>query len=551
MTTPLIAFAAVSLTQLFIFADAAVFRLYGFHFNGFVWNIVSTPGGIESLGAGRSTYVTVSLLVIGSLLAELLLLRACFSLGRIRSLGRLILGRRRIAWLVAGILLLGGTERIAYGISDLRAYRPVLVASTAFPFYARTRLWSIGERFGWRKPREEWSEMPADMTNLSYPKAEPKIPKDSKKYNVVLLVAESLRWDMLDPEIMPETWAFAQRSVQFTRHYSAGNGTRMGIFGMFYGLYGPYWFRFQQEMRSPVFVDALLDARYDFDVFTSARFSFPEFNKTVWRKLPGNRMHEGDPNLQGWQNDRKYVSEIIDSIGKHRSEDGPFFRFMFYESAHARYTFPKESIIRPDYKKDFDYATMDVKRDAELIKNRYANACHHLDSQFGRMFDYLESSGLLESTIVIVTGDHGEEFMDNGRWGHHTAFNDAQIRVPMIISVPGREPRTYDRLTSHLDLAPTILALLGDRTPPAEYSLGHDMFGEQPRDHVVVSDWDRLAWIDDRVRIVIPVTRNNFTGREVYDSNYTRLSDAAAAAAVKEHSADLVDVLNGLRRFSR
>lgn len=75
-----------------------------------------------------------------------------------------------------------------------------------------------------------------------------------------------------------------------------------------------------------------------------------------------------------------------------------------------------------------NYARMDLENDITLIKNRYINSCHHLDSQLGRIIHYLESNQLLEKTIVIITGDHGEEFMEKGHWGHNSAYTEEQIR---------------------------------------------------------------------------------------------------------------------------
>jgi membrane-anchored protein YejM (alkaline phosphatase superfamily) len=100
-------------------------------------------------------------------------------------------------------------------------------------------------------------------------------------------------------------------------------------------------------------------------------------------------------------------------------------RFMFFESPHASYDFPPESVVKKPYLEDFNYLTTDPDSARVLLKNRYLNACHHLDSQLERIFQYLEREGLLESTIVVVTGDHGEEFMDSGRWGHNSQFSDA------------------------------------------------------------------------------------------------------------------------------
>ena len=270
-----------------------------------------------------------------------------------------------------------------------------------------------------------------------------------KKYNIVWLVAESLRADMLDPEIMPETWAFSEKAVRFANHYGSANGTRQSLFSMFYGLYGNYWFSFLNERRGPVIMDILLRDGYQMDMFSSANFSYPEFDQTIFAQIPRKLLHdrkELPPGL-GWQHDRENVTRMLDFMDK-RQPGRPFMTFMFFESPHARYYFPPESVIRKPYLEDFNYATMNLKRDIGLIKNRYINSCHHLDSQYGRIIKYLEERGLLDSTIVILTGDHGEEFMEKGHWGHNSTFNEEQTRVPMVLWMPGVAPRQVDRMTS-------------------------------------------------------------------------------------------------------
>ena len=82
---------------------------------------------------------------------------------------------------------------------------------------------------------------------------------------------------------------------------------------------------------------------------------------------------------------------------------------MFFESPHARYYFPPESVIRTPYPEDINYFSLSREQLASqigLIKNRYINSVHHLDSQFGRIFDYLKKNELLDSTIVLMLGDH-------------------------------------------------------------------------------------------------------------------------------------------------
>lgn len=67
----------------------------------------------------------------------------------------------------------------------------------------------------------------------------------------------------------------------------------------------------------------------------------------------------------------------------------------------------------------------------------------------------------MEDTIVIVTGDHGEEFMEKGRWGHRSTFSQEQIQVPLIIWIPESGKGDHSFMTSHIDIVPTIAPYLG------------------------------------------------------------------------------------------
>ena len=66
----------------------------------------------------------------------------------------------------------------------------------------------------------------------------------------------------------------------------------------------------------------------------------------------------------------------------------------------------------------------------DALLNRYTNAAHWIDYQIGRVLDEIEAQGLLENTVVIVTDDHGEEFMEKGAWGHNSGFVEEQIHAP-------------------------------------------------------------------------------------------------------------------------
>jgi membrane-anchored protein YejM (alkaline phosphatase superfamily) len=91
----------------------------------------------------------------------------------------------------------------------------------------------------------------------------------------------------------------------------------------------------------------------------------------------------------------------------------------------------------------------------------------------------LRRADLDDKTIVIVTGDHGEEFNDSGLnyWGHNSNFSRYQTQVPLVVRWPGRPPEDHHGMTSHLDVVPTIMGrVLGCSTPAEAYSNGFDLF---------------------------------------------------------------------------
>lgn len=539
-----VAVLTTGLTAVFLYADFFIFRLYHFHLNGFVWNLVKTPGGIESLGGNNSSNLTFGLIIAGFFAVQAFLLWLTIKL---RSNRRSAKPRKIYRFIAAFLLLLALGERGIYGVSHLQAHTPVLAAASTFPFYQPTTFRSLAKKLGYKVKRQSKLKMDLDALQPSYPLRPIDVQKPARPLNIVWLMAESLRADMLDPEIMPATWNFAHQAHRFNQHYSGGNGTRMGLFSAFYGIYGPYWFPFLEARRSPVIMDVLQQQGYQLDLHTSAKFSYPEFDKTIFAGVPDRFMHEvGDK--PGWQRDRENVDQIIEFV-KNRDRNRPFMTFMFFESPHARYYFPEECAIRKPYLEDFNYATMSVDKDIELIRNRYINSCNHLDTQLGRLLALLEQERLLEDTIVIITGDHGEEFMEKGFWGHNSKFTEEQTRVPLVLWIPGTGASKTDRMTSHLDIVATILPLLGVKNPAEDYSLGYDLLGTKQRDFSVIADWSRICYVGSQYKASFPLKAEGLARNSV-----TRKDDASVeeeGAFVSTHQDVMLRLMQDLSRFRR
>lgn len=515
---------SISGSELLLLADSNIYNIYNFHLNGFVWNLITAPGGIESMGGSSSTNTVIAAIMLGIIFLQIVLLWLSQLFLRRQRKKQHSKPRRIYLYLLIIFIILSTGERITYGISQLQSYSPVIITSNAFPFYMPMTFFHLARKLGFNVHHEKNLHVTEDC-KLRYPLKPLVIKKPAKLPNIVLLVSESLRWDMLDPEIMPAAWKFARQAHQFKHNYSAGNGTRMGVFGFFYGLYGPYWFPFLNTRQSPILMDTVQKLGYQISMYTSAKFSYPEFDQTILVNLPDSAIHEYGSKGPGWARDRKNVGDIIKFIN-HRDPKRPFFTFMFFESPHARYYFPPESVIRENYLRDFNYATMSLEKDIGLIKNRYINSCHHLDSQLQRIFDYLEREKLLNNTIVVLVGDHGEEFMEKGRWGHNSEFHEEQTRTPLILWVPGTGSSTSNRITSHLDIVPTLMPLLGVTNPPADYSLGHNLLGNYHRKYTVIGDWSRLAYVSKDFKIVFPYRKVGFTQITVTTRDDREIEDA-------------------------
>jgi len=104
----------------------------------------------------------------------------------------------------------------------------------------------------------------------------------------------------------------------------------------------------------------------------------------------------------------------------------------------------------------FDEATI---RRAERL---YDGEVAYVDQEVGRLLDELERRELRGATLVVLTADHGEEFLDHGGFEHgHTLYNEL-VHVPLIFSWPGRIPAaTVSLPVAHVDVAPTLCALVG------------------------------------------------------------------------------------------
>ena len=87
------------------------------------------------------------------------------------------------------------------------------------------------------------------------------------------------------------------------------------------------------------------------------------------------------------------------------------------------------------------------------------------DLHVGRVLDFVKAQPWGANTVIILTADHGEAFGEHKHWGHGRELWEPLVRVPLIVAVPGIPARRVSLRRSHIDLAPTIVELLGAALP--------------------------------------------------------------------------------------
>ena len=135
----------------------------------------------------------------------------------------------------------------------------------------------------------------------------------------------------------------------------------------------------------------------------------------------------------------------------------------------------------------------------EYFKALYDASIRYLDDRLRQLFADLEASGLAADTTVILTADHGEEFLEHGSWEHQKTLYEEVVRIPLIVSGPEVTARRETRPAGLLDIAPTILDFLKANGPPTMQGVSllrpladtREMYGETDQ----TLDGARLAFL--------------------------------------------------------
>lgn len=510
-----------SLLCFVLLGDTYVYALYRFHINGIVMGFIFGGAAGDIFEFHWSLVLITCAIALGFILLEWV--------AAIMIWKWLAHTQRRLVRYVFASMLIGifALQNIAYAWADVHSYTPITLQEVYLPMYrpltARgfvRRHKEFFKKTGFLRTdnigASPLGNISAMGSSINYPlKPVECVPKD-KPVNIMVILVDSMRYDIFNPVDMPNLSSFAKDSWVFTNHIAGGNATRPALMSIFYGIpatYG-YWTALLTSNTPPVLTSKLLAQGYEFSIHASASLHYPEFDRTVFSGVKGLRVKHGrkKPSLLDLDATKSMRQYLRERGGRQRMAAAqgkslpPFFGFMFYDAPHNA-DFPPDfdPPVKP-YWKAINYLKLNNDFDVVPYFNRYRNSVRFVDTKMGEVLQDMANEGLLDNTIVLITGDHSDEFNDTGLnfWGHGGNFTPYQVHVPMVIRWPGNEPRTFAHRTSHLDIAPTLLSdALGCDDDYSSYSVGRDLLDPGGREHIIIGGHYKYAVYEtDRITLV-------------------------------------------------
>ncbi len=374
-------------------------------------------------------------------------------------------------------------------------------------------------------------------------------PTEINRWNVVVVVVDSLRADQLRPyggarAVMPALEALAEKSRVFADCYTQASHTDYAapcIFSSHYPLRARDVYRYPKDPTYPrvMIYDVLRALGWRTALFSSQNEDWGQMTRYLQTGGLDVLRHAGTRGraaLAGTDDDRVTVSEAIEWIDRGGGE--PFFLALNLQNSHLPYAVPA------DFPRRFGPARIDFaltvgwfpEEKADVVRDIYADSLAYVDAQIDRLFGHLKARGLWDRTVVVVCADHGEAFYEHGYAAHANGVHEEVMRVPLLVRAPGLRPGREARPAQLIDVPPSLCALLGIPTHPSFQ--GEDLFGPEPegdRTRFLLSDtpWSTQA---AAVRSGYKLVHDPHLGRPVL---YDLVRDPGERRDVSEESPEI------------
>jgi uncharacterized protein len=498
----------------FLIVDTQIFKLYEFHLNPLIWQFLQRPEQVEQIYSINLHYISIPIIFVIEFTISFFVWRKGRQL-QAKAIGKPI---------AISLLLTFFITHLTFIWADAKQYRPITQQKSlyplSYPMTARSFLtkqgWLTDDKFAHRVARQQGD----NSGSLNYPKrplAYINNESRSDNRNILLISIEALRADVLNEINMPYTYSLAQNGLNYTQHFSGASNKSQGIYSLFYALPNRYWPEITLNYVPPVLMTRLQEQDYQFGLFSSIGFVHPEFLQSSFSSLDPSLLRSKTQSGTNKQITKNWVQWFAKKeTQKH------WFSFIHYQQTG-------DALSLND--NNFSLA----QRTEKMAE--YQQQVLNIDLEIKQIIEQLQASKALQDSIVIITGSHGASFEKDS--SAQAAINNAH--VPLIVLWPGESQRTITRMTSHVDIVPTLMEeALGIKDNAKQYSDGQSLFNNTQRPYLLSGDLKKyVIYEQDKI------TQFNNDG-QISSINWQGIT-------LDEDKFDitlLIDVLSKLRHFN-
>lgn len=432
-------------------------------------------------------------------------------------------------FVLAGLVILIVGNSAAYALSNDEAWQQIsrsdrlnatisaLVRKTDREAQLVQRMYDASRRSEHTKP----------LNAFVPPSPEHGVARDA---SVIVIALEGWNPDFVSDSVMPFVSNLRSVGQVFQHHYSSGNNTLLGTLGLLYGQSPTFFFDHEANGQRSVFLDTLRARSYRTKYFGEGLSSYRFIDSYLTNFTDG-----GVPLPPG--------DSLIAGITSFVREYPRTFTYYYYGNTHFPYHHdPRFRRFQPEVSDDYQFDPDDIRRSRKQIVNRYRNTLAEADAFIARLLGELP----WQRMIVVVTGDHGESMLENGRLSHSSSLERVQTSTPFVIYLPGQPPSTRTDVTSHLDVFPTIFDVLG--LAPARAAQGQSMFGGGTRGALVMHNDQNRRPVD--AAMVSGDSKILLNLEKLREPRITGLLDGTDhPATATEHQIEIQAAVDQLRRL--
>ncbi|MCX8663443.1 DUF3413 domain-containing protein [Gilliamella sp. B2911] len=470
--------ATIGISLLLI--DVEVFSHFRMHLNLSIWQLFTS----DKASFLNSAFILIPFILLVEILFSI------WSWKKQRSLSK----RKRFARpVVIGFILCFVSSHLIHIWADANFYRPITMQRSSLPLSYPLTARHFLERYGFIEENgyrnRAIQEGNPFAIAIEYPLDKISFNENQDKPNILIIDINGWN-DRLLANNMPWLKEFASQNIQFTNHYGASSQAYLNNFSLFYGLDPNYYNSILAGHKPSVLFETVTKQHYNVGLFSADGFSEPLYRYALLSNFttPDGKKQSNKQTTDNWMAWHDEQNQL--------ENHAPLFSVIQY------------SLSAKNKKMPITELETDAKK---------------LDQYLESLIAYLTLSNAYENTIIIITGSNDIKIDDakkSALRNDEVSFNRNTLKVPLIISWPGKEAKEVNNITSETDILRTLMQdALNVTTPAKQYSQGQNLF--QEREWILAGSENQVAALYGNKTVVIDA----YGRSKIYDLNGNQLKD--------------------------